>query len=88
MVKEKTPFITKLILIFEPSLFVFSLFFLAISLKVFLSIFLMGSFLLFLIISLVGLIKKELRHTFWMPVSYTFSFILLVLFIIVVNLSL
>jgi hypothetical protein len=86
MVKERTPFITKFILIFEPLLFVFSLFFLAISLKVFLSIFLMGSFLSFLIISLLSFIKNELRVTFWMPFSFTFSFIFLVLFIIVVNL--
>jgi hypothetical protein len=84
-IKEGPTKFTKLILIFEFCLFIFSLFFLAIGLKVFLGIFLMGSFLFFLILTLISLFSKYLRPTFWLPILFVFSLMSLVIFIAVIN---
>ena len=83
--KEKPVAFTKLILIFESSLLVFSLFFLGIGLKVFLGIFLMGSFLFFLVLTLVSLFKRNLRTTFWLPIVFIACIMSLIIFIVVVN---
>lgn len=85
---EKTPFFTKLVLIFIPSLLVFSLFFLAISLKVFLGIFFMGSFLFFLTLTLISLFSKNLRLTYWLPTMLVSCVMSLLVFIIAVNIQL
>ena len=69
-IKERPTVFTKLILIFESCLFVFSLFFLAIGLKVFLGLFLMGSFLFFLVLTFITLFKKDLRTTLWLPIMF------------------
>ena len=83
--KEKPVAFTKLILIFESSLLVFSLFFLGIGLKVFLGIFLMGSFLFFLVLTLISLFKRNLRTTFWLPIVFIACIMSLIIFIVVVN---
>jgi len=83
--ETRTPRFTKLILIFEFSLFLFSLFFLIIGLKVFLGIFLMGSFLFFLVLTLITLFKKDLRTTLWLPIMFIPCIISLIIFITVVN---
>ena len=85
LIYEKTPLFSKLVIIFIPSLLVFSLFFLAISLKVFLGIFFMGSFLFFLTLTLISLISKNLRPTMWLPTTLVFCTISLVIFIIAVS---
>ena len=84
-IKERHTVFTKLILIFEFSLFLFSLFFLIIGLKVFLGVFLMGSFLFFLILTLISLFSKHLRPTFWLPIIFIFCIMSLTIFITVVN---
>ena len=84
-IKERPTVFTKLILIFESSLFVFSLFFLAIGLKVFLRIFLMGSFLFFLVLTLISLFKRNLRATFWLPIMFIPCIMSLIIFITVAN---
>ena len=83
--KERPVAFTKLILIFESSLLVFSLFFLAAGLKVFLGMFLMGSFLFFLTLTIISLFFKNLRSTFWLPITFLFCIISLIIFIIAVN---
>ncbi len=83
--KERPTVFTKLILIFESCLFVFSLFFLAIGLKVFLGVFLMGSFLFFLVLTLISLFKRNLRTTFWLPIMFIPCIMSLITFITVVN---
>jgi hypothetical protein len=83
--ETRTPRFTKLILIFEFSLFLLSLFFLIIGLKVFLGIFLMGSFLFFLVLTLISLFSKPLRPTFWLPIIFVFCIMSLVIFITVIN---
>lgn len=84
-IKERQTVFTKLILIFEFCLFLFSLFFLIIGLKVFLGVFLMGSFLFFLILTLISLFSRRLRPTFWLPTIFVFCIMSLVIFITVVN---
>jgi len=83
--KQRPATFTKLILIFESSLLVFSLFFLAVGLKVFLGIFLMGSFLFFLVLTVMILLKRDLRTTSWLPVVFIPCIMSLIIFIAVVN---
>lgn len=83
--KERPTVFTKLILIFEFGLFLFSLFFLIIGLKVFLGVFLMGSFLFFLVLTFISLIKRHYRTTFWLPITFIPCIALLIAFIAIVN---